>query len=416
MKQFPPLTRAARWIGVVLFGVLLTGPSDVAHAINLRAFAISDELDGISEFRPRIAGASIAWQRGSGAGSEVMRWDGTQAVNLTMNGVADEDPETDGIHIIWQHSNGAQHDIGIYDLVTRSTTFLNSAGDEISPVISGAYIAWVRLVDADGEVFIDPGPLGNQLTGNELVERELAFDGSNLVWSQGDELQLTPSTSDDTHDIAVWNGDLQELYLLGGNPTDDIRPSIAADTIVWQAGPDGSGDIWYGDTQGTANVLFDGTDERNPTTDGIQVIWEHHDGVDLDLYRVNLASPNSSSPFTADSVDDVMPQIGGGNVVWVKKVAAGDSEIWFSWHGDPPEPLRRTQGNGRDDVAPSIDGDYFVYESCINLGQPSELCDVILAPEPRTTALVAVALLTLGGLASRSARRAVPVGKRSRPS
>jgi len=407
MQQSWQLSSAARWIAVALFAVVLTGPNNGARAVTLRVFAISNGIDGISEFRPRIAGGSIVWQSGSGAGSEVMRWDGKQAVNLTTNGVADEDPETDGIHIIWQHNSGSQHDIALYDLVTRTTTFLNSPGDELSPVISGAYIAWVRLVDPDGELFIDPGPLGNQLTGNSLVERELTFDGSNLAWSQGDELHQTPSTSDDTHDIVVWNSDIQEAFVLGGNPTDDIHLSFAGNIVVWQAGPDGSGDIWYGDTLGTASVLFDGTDERNPTTDGTQVIWEHWDGFDFELYRVNLASPNSSSPLTNDGVDDVTPQISGDNLVWVKKVTPGDSEIWVSWHGAAAEPLRRTQANGLDDVAPRIDGNHFVYESCVNLGQPSELCDVMLAPEPRSTAMVAVALLTLGSLATRSARRAV---------
>ena len=407
MRRFSPLTSAVRWLGVVLFAVVLTGPVDIARATKLRAFAISNPSDGISEFRPRIAGESIVWQRGSGAGSEVMRWDGKLAVNLTMNGFADENPETDGIHIVWQHNSGSQHDIAFYDLVTHMLSTLGSPGDEIEPVISGVNVAWIRLVDPDGELFIDPGPVGNQLTGNSLVESELAFDGSDLVWSQGDELKQTAGTSDDTHDIAVWNGALQGLYLLGGNPTDDIHPSIAGGIVVWQAGPDGSGDIWYGNTQGTANLLFDGIDERNPITDGMQVIWEHWDGLDFELYRVNLASPNSSSPLTSDGIDDVTPQISGDNLVWVKKATPGDSEIWLSWHGAPAEPLRRTQANGRDDVAPRIDGDQFVYESCVNLGQPNELCDVYLAPEPGTTALVAVALLTLGSLATRSARRAV---------
>jgi len=63
-------------------------------------------------------------------------------------------------------------------------------------------------------------------------------------------------------------------------------------------GPDGSGDIWYGDTLGTSNLLFDGTDERNPQTDGTRVIWEHFDGLDFELYIVDLASPNTAIPAT----------------------------------------------------------------------------------------------------------------------
>jgi hypothetical protein len=226
------------------------------------------------------------------------------------------------------------------------------------------------------------------------------------VWTQGDDLHQTPGTGDDSHDVAVWNGVLQGLFILTGVSTDDIHPAISGDTVVCQAGADGSGDIWYGDTQGTANPLFDGADERNPQTDGARVIWEHFDGRDFELYIVDLASPNSAIPFTNDDLDDATPQIDGNNIVWVKKVTLGDSEIWLSWNNAPPEPLRGTQNNGRDDVAPRLDGDHFVYESCLKLGQPGELCDVVLVPEPRATLGVAAALAALAFLASRSARRA----------
>ncbi len=100
--------------------------------------------------------------------------------------------------------------------------------------------------------------------------------------------------------------------------------------VVWQAGPDGSGDIWYGDIFGTANLLFAGSDERNPRPDGKRVVWEHFDGLDFDLYLVDLASPNSAIPFTNDAIDDVTPKIDGDTIVWVKNATPGDSEIWFS--------------------------------------------------------------------------------------
>ncbi len=237
------------------------------------------------------------------------------------------------MHIVWQQGSAGGRNIAVYDLLTGTTTILSSPGDEIFPLVSGTTLAWIQMVDADGEVFVDPGPIGNQLTGNPLVESEFSIDGENLVWAQGDDLHQTSGTADDSHDIAVWNGALQGLYILTGPSTDDIHPSIAGDTVVWQAGPDGSGDIWYGDTLGTANLLFDGTDERNPQTDGTRVIWQHFDGLDFDLYIVDLASPNSTIPFTNDTLDDVTPQIDGDNIVWVKKVTPGDSEIWFSWNG-----------------------------------------------------------------------------------
>ena len=405
MRTHPPNTVHTGWIAAALAALIL-GTGEAGAATRLRAITVSDPTDSVSEFRPRIQGDAIVWQRGSGAATEVMYRDGLVTVDLTSNGVADENPETDGVHVVWQQGSAGQRNIAVYDLLTGTTTILSSLGDETFPLVSGTTLAWIQMVDADGEVFVEPGPLGNQLTGNTLVESEFSIDGENLIWSEGDDLHQTPSTTDDSHNVAVWNGEFQGLYILTGPGTDDIHPVIAGNVVVWQAGPNGSGDIWYGDTLGTSNLLFDGIDERNPQTDGTRVIWEHFDGLDFDLYIVDLASPNSAIPFTNDTFDDRTPQIDGDKIVWVKNVAPGDSEIWLSWEGGPPEPLVRTQNNGRDDVGPRLDGDHFVYESCVNLGQPNELCDVVAVPEPRATLTVAAALAALAFLTSRSARRA----------
>ncbi len=413
MRAYPPNTAAACWIAAAL-AALIVGLGDSAAAVALKAITVSNSLDSISEFRPRIHGDAVVWQRGSGASADVMRRDGFLTVNVTPNGVADENPETDGIHIVWQQGNTGQRNIAVYDLLTGTTSILSSPGDERFPLVSGTTLAWIKMVDTDGEVFIDPGPFGNQITGNALVESEFSIDGDNVVWKEGDDLHQTPGTGDDSHNVAVWNGEFQGLYILTGPGTDDIHPVVAGGVVVWQAGPDGSGDIWYGDTLGTSSVLFDGTDERKPQTDGTRVVWEHFDGLDFDLYLVDLASPNSAVPFTNDAVDDKTPQIQGDKIVWVKNVTPGDSEIWYSWEGGPIEPLRRTQNNQRDDVAPRLDGDHFVYESCVNLGQPSELCDIMWVPEPRATLAVGAALATLALLASRSARRAVVLARMPR--
>jgi len=80
----------------------------------------------------------------------------------------------------------------------------------------------------------------------------------------------------------------------------------------------------------------------------------------------------------------VTPQIDGDNAVWEKKVTPA-----IPRSGSPGTAAHRTAAevaaNGRDDVAPRLDGDHFVYESCLNLGLPDELCDVVIVPEPRAT-------------------------------
>lgn len=410
MRAHPLKTVSKGWL-VAALAALFLGAGEAQGATKLRVRVVSNPFDSVSEFRPRLAGDVLVWQRGSGNAAEVMRRDGNVTVNMTSNGVADENPETDGIHVVWQQGSAGSRNIAVYDLLTGTNTILAATGDETFPLVSGTTLAWIKMVDTDGEVFVDPGPIGNQLTGNALVESEFMISGENVIWAEGDDLDQTVDPADDLHNIAVWNGTLQGLYILGQPGVDDIHPSVAGNVVVWQAGADGSGDIWYGDTQGSANPLFDGTDERNPDTDGTRVVWEHFDGLDFDLYIVNLASPGATVPFTNDALDDVTPQIDGNTIVWVKEVTPGDSEIWLSWKGAPPEPLRRTKGNGRDDFAPQLDGDIFVYESCVNLGQPNELCDVVKVPEAGATLAVAATLAALAFLASRSARRAMVLAR-----
>jgi hypothetical protein len=194
---------------------LLLGSGAAAAVTRLQGITVSNPIDGVSEFRPRLKGDAVVWQRGTGVGSEVMRWTGKQTVNMTNNGVADENPETDGIHIVWQQGAAGQRNIAIYDLLTGTTTVLSASGDEIFPVVSGTTLGWIKMVDLDGEVFVEPGPPGNQITGNLLVESELTIDGGNLLWVEGDDLGQTVGLGDDLHDIAVWNGAVQDLYILG---------------------------------------------------------------------------------------------------------------------------------------------------------------------------------------------------------
>ena len=403
--------RASLLVAALVSFLSVAGP---AHAERFGVKTLSNPNDTVSEFRPRMAGGMIVWQRGSGAFSEVMMWDGTATVPLSANGVADENPETDGIHVVWQQGSTGSRDIAVYDRITQAVTVLTAPGDQILPVVFGATIAWVQMVDADGEVFIEPGPIGNQLTGNLLVESDLSLDGENLVFVQGDDLHQTPGTADDPHDIGIWNALLHEFYILGSPANDDVNPSVAGNTIVWQVGADGSGGIWIGDTVGSLNQLYPGTNDRNPFTDGTVVVWDHFDGSDRDIYKINLASPNVVSFVTTDnSGDDVTPKLFGNDIVWVHESTPGDSEIWISRNGAPGAPIAQTVGNGRDEVDPLFDGDAIVWESCTNLGQPNELCDIQLAPEPRATLGAAATLSLLAGLATRSARRAQRIASRS---
>jgi len=140
MRTHPPNRISKAWIAAALAALIL-GSADAGAATQLSAITVSNFSDSVSEFRPRIQGDAIVWQRGSGTGADVMRRDGFVTVNMTSNGVADENPETDGIHIVWQQGSAGQRNIAVYDLITGTTTILASAGDEIFPLVSGVEIS-----------------------------------------------------------------------------------------------------------------------------------------------------------------------------------------------------------------------------------------------------------------------------------
>jgi hypothetical protein len=407
---------AARVTAAALLTLASVGFAALAEAARFGVLTLSNQNDSVSEFRPRLKDGFVVWQSGSGAFSEVWLWDGEVTQNLSSNGVADENPELDGIHVVWQQGAGGSRDIAVHDLLTGQTLVLVSPGDEIFPVVSGITLAWVEMVDTDGEVFVRPGPIGDQLTGNSLVESSLLLDGPNLIFVQGDDLNLTPGDpNDDLHGIGFWKGATREFFILGMPGNDDINPSIAGDTIVWQGGEDGSGGIWISDTSPAQNVLFPGSDDRNPHTDGRSVVWDHFDGVDRDIYKVDLASPNVVAFVTTDNLyDDVTPRIQGDDIVWTRQATPGDSEIWVSLDGAPAQAISQTVGNGRDDVRPQVDSGLVVWERCTNLGELNELCDVMLAPEAGATLLAAAALAVLAALAQHSARRALGAARRPR--
>jgi hypothetical protein len=376
---------------------LLLADAASAQRTQFRLRLLGNNADAVSEFRPRLVDGVVVWQRGTGAGSEVMLWDGVASQSLTFNGVADQNPETDGIHVVWEQSTGSQFDVAIYDLVTGTLTFLSSPSSDRFPQISGTTLTWVRDDGADGELFVDNGPLELQLSGDDLVDSMFDAEGGHVVFSRSDDLDLTADPSDDDGDILLWNDTVQGIFGLGGLDTDDIRPSIGGEWVVWQAGPDGDADIWYGNIFGFAAALYDGDDDRNPDTDGDRVVWQHWDGIDFDIFAVSLSNPSSTLQVTTDSTDDTTPRVDGPHIIWSKQEEPGDAAIWVSWNGRPPEPVEPTQGNGRDDVRPRIDGEEFVFESCRNLGQPNEICDVVL-PEPGAIATALAALATLAGV------------------
>ena len=256
---------AACWIAVALAALLLGSVRRRSRHQDAMRITISNSADSVSEFRPRIAGRRdrVAARLGRGfRGDAPRRQADRQHDARTASPTRIPRPTAST-----SSGNRATPDSATSPSTTCSRRPPRSCLPPATrrfPLVSGSDLAWIEMVDADGEVFVDPGPLGNQLTGNALVESEFKHRRRQPHLVRGRRPAPDARHRDDSHDVAVWNGALQGLYILTGPGTDDIHPAIAGDIVVWQAGPDGSGDIWYGDTLGTSNLLFDGTDERNP--------------------------------------------------------------------------------------------------------------------------------------------------------
>ncbi len=82
MQAHQPLAVTALSVGAALV-LLLTAAGNAEAATRLGANIMSNPNDSVSEFRPRISGDAVVWQRGTGSASEVVSWNGLAGVNLT---------------------------------------------------------------------------------------------------------------------------------------------------------------------------------------------------------------------------------------------------------------------------------------------------------------------------------------------
>jgi serralysin len=373
---------------------LLAGPGAAGATPRFVVRPLSD--DAVTEREPRVSGERAVWQRGAGAGAEVYYYEfvtGERVVPLTQNGVEDASPAIAGARVVWQQDDGNDYELVEWDGV-NVTYLTNDTYNQVLPAISGATTAWLGFVPpslTDAEIFLRPNSPSEQLTGNSLDDLDLVNDTGSLAWRRHDG---------NDWDIWFFDAAVPGQFEITTDSVDQSAPRLSSRRIVWSQS-DGDGEIWRYDPEAvipTLQLTNNGFDDTDPDISGNEMVWVRDDGGG-DLEIIRQTEGGTPQPLTNNAWDDHSPRISGQSVVWVAD-QPGDSEIWVSvaWlNGGAPT---RLIDNALHDRNPRIDGDYIVWEACTNPGQPSEECDIWMAPEPAAGAIGAAAGLALAALAA----------------
>jgi len=149
--------------------------------------------DDVPDADPDVWGRRVAWVRGTGAGSEIVRYDPDRTpeiLPITGDDVEDRNPAIEGDLVVWQRWDG--HDFEIYGWQEGGAPFPLSDNDydDHDPVASGTNVAWVGDEPGDSEIWVAWG-LGpaERVQENEENDAAPVIDGESIAWESCDASQ-----------------------------------------------------------------------------------------------------------------------------------------------------------------------------------------------------------------------------------
>jgi len=133
----------------------------------------------------------------------------------------------------------------------------------------------------------------------------------------------------------------------------DFSPRICGPEVVWEHHDGHDWEIFHyaADTGGTTQVTDNDRNDREPRVEAGQVVWFGDDGADFEIYHFAVGSKELVR-LTNNDYDDIHTEIGDGVVVWQGR-ADGDDEI-FACDIDARQVTQLTN-NQIEDRSPGVD-------------------------------------------------------------
>lgn len=235
---------------------------------------------GTDETEPDLDGARVVYA----SGGDVLLFDLGSGVTTTVCAApgAQERPRIAGERVVWEDRRGPDADVYLFDLRTGVETRLTGAGNQHSPAIDGALVAWIADGPAPGEgtiVTLDAASGATYLVaaGVGLAAPDLGGGAVTYLASDGGGRR--------TYRAAVTGGAILPIVAV---PGEHAAQRIDGARVAVEAG----GEIWvYAMNFGTATRLAAG---RDPAIDGTRVAWE----ADGDVHVANADGGSVGVPAT----------------------------------------------------------------------------------------------------------------------
>jgi hypothetical protein len=220
---------------------------------------------------PAMAGAILVWHEWGGPDSRIMIWADGAAVPLSAEGVDGWSPNTDGSGVVWSQGpsmfDPTSPQVRVYHWDGSETTPVPGSDRGAEPAISGDSVVW----ETDAGIRMWTGSVTANLPGSAGGHRP-AISGTRVVWH-----------ASDGHDdeIYLWNGSTTQQ--LTSNEVDDRNADVSGDRVVWES------DQGIVVRRGGASSLVAGSvGGRSPRIDGLDVVWQASDGGDNEIFATTL--------------------------------------------------------------------------------------------------------------------------------
>jgi len=258
-----------------------------------------------------------------GYDQDIFLWNGIQNIQITNNDVHDHWPSVSGDKIVWQNSNH----IFMWDGV--SITQIPFEGTAEDPAISGNNVVWsgLKTGDSDYEIYMWDGVEISQISNNGSNDYRPSIEGNKVVW-QGDNIYL-------------WDGVTTRVIHHGvGN-----YPTISNGKIVWFV----FDEIYLWDNGTEINISNNNFSDNSPVISGNRVVWYGNpSGAGNEIF---MWDGSKVIQITNNTVNDDNPTINGNTIAW-RRIENGVTSIYIKTGLDPETKI--TDGTTKWHYGPAM--------------------------------------------------------------
>ena len=173
--------------------------------------------------------------------------------------------QINGGKAVWVHNSTVPHiNIWQYDAGTDTTSPLTTDGiNKENPQVSGDNVTWEGN-DGDWEIYFHDGVSQTKLTTNTFVDSDPQVSNVGVVWWGG-----------------VFNDFQISLYDIATQNTNEIStglrnqfPQISGANVVWQHFDGNDEEIFFWNGTSVQQLTDNDYDDRNPQISGVNIVWE----------------------------------------------------------------------------------------------------------------------------------------------